>query len=133
MGQVTPYIYGTFTHNQITEAVQTMHNDVHKLLLYKDNKVEDLIFENDKAFLLFFTNLMYKFSGTKILFNDNKYMVDLMSTLQAAYNEVVSGKFNFGKYRKAILNCHSYIKSMFEEGDAYAKFVDGKKNLKNVD
>lgn len=47
------YIYGSFTKRQIKEAAHAMHNDVHKLLLYKDNRIEEKIFENDEAFLIF--------------------------------------------------------------------------------
>ena len=46
------YLYGEFTDEQITEAVRAMHNDIHKLLLYKDNKIEEIIFENDEAFFI---------------------------------------------------------------------------------
>lgn len=35
------YIYGSFTKRQIKEAALAMHNDVHKLLLYKDNRIEE--------------------------------------------------------------------------------------------
>ena len=80
------YIYGEFTDEQIKEAVRQMHNDIHKLLLYKDNKIEDKIFEDDEAFLIFFENVMYKLGGTKTLFNDNGVMVTLMSELQAAFD-----------------------------------------------
>lgn len=91
-----------------------MHGDVHKLLLYKDERVTEQIFENDEAFISFFRNLLYKLGGTKTLFNDNGYMVSLMSTLQAAYDEVANGNYNYRTFRKAILDSHGYIKSMFE-------------------
>ena len=109
------YIYGSFTDKQITEAVRAMHNDIHKLLLYKDKRVEETIFEDDEAFLIFFENVLFKFGGTKTLFNNNGTMVSLMSTLQAAYDEVQSSTFRYKTFRRAILDCHGYIKSMFEE------------------
>ena len=109
------YLYGEFTDEQITEAVRAMHNDIHKLLLYKDNKIEEIIFENDEAFFIFFKNVLFKFGGTKTLFNNNGIMVSLMSTLQAAYDEAQSTSFNYQRFRRAILDCHGYIKLMFEE------------------
>lgn len=108
------YIYGSFTKRQIKEAAHAMHNDVHKLLLYKDNRIEEKIFENDEAFLIFFQNVMFKFSGTKTLFNNNGIMVTLMATLQAAYDEVTSDEFDYMTFRRAILDSHNYIKQMFE-------------------
>lgn len=119
------YIYGEFTDKQITEAVRAMHNDIHKLLLYKDNKIEEKVFENNEAFIAFFNNLMYKLGGTKTLFNDNGYMVSLMSTLQAAYDEVMGESFNYKTFRRAILDSHGYIKAMFEsEVNADAEFIN---------
>lgn len=118
------YIYGSFTKRQIKEAAYAMHNDVHKLLLYKDNRIEEKIFENDEAFLIFFQNVMFKFSGTKTLFNNNGIMVTLMATLQAAYDEVTSDEFDYMTFRRAILDSHNYIKQMFEGGVGDAKLTD---------
>lgn len=122
------YIYGSFTKRQIKEAARAMHNDVHKLLLYKDNRIEEKIFENDEAFLIFFQNVMFKFSGTKTLFNNNGIMVTLMSTLQAAYDESVSDEFDYMTFRRAILDSHNYIKQMFEGGVGDAKLTDSTAN-----
>jgi hypothetical protein len=122
------YIYGSFTKRQIKEAVHAMHNDVHKLLLYKDNRIEEKIFENDEAFLIFFQNVMFKFSGTKTLFNNNGIMVTLMATLQAAYDEVTSDEFDYMTFRRAILDSHNYIKQMFEGGVGDAKLTDSTAN-----
>ena len=111
------YIYGSFTKRQIKEAAHAMHNDVHKLLLYKDNRIEEKIFENDEAFLIFFQNVMFKFSGTKTLFNNNGIMV-----------EVTSDEFDYMTFRRAILDSHNYIKQMFEGGVGDAKLTDSTAN-----
>ena len=118
------YIYGDFTDKQITEAVRAMHNDIHKLLLYKDKHIEETIFEDDEAFLIFFENVMYKLGGTKTLFNNNGIMVTLMVTLQAALDEVQSNHFNYTAFCRAILDSHGYIKAMFEGGVGDAKSTD---------
>ena len=39
------YLYGEFTDEQVQEAVRVMHNDIHKLLLYKDNQIDEVIFK----------------------------------------------------------------------------------------
>ena len=110
------YIYGNFTDKQINEAVRAMHGDIHKLLLYKDNTIEEKIFEDDEAFLVFFENLMFKLGGTKTLFNDNGLMGTLMATLQGAMDNFKSDHFSYKKFRRAILDSHGYIKQMFEGG-----------------
>ena len=118
------YIYGTFTDKQINEAVRAMHNDIHKLLLYKDNRIEEKIFEDDEAFLIFFENVMFKLGGTKTLFNDNGIMVTLMSELQAALDNAKSDHFSYKKFRRAILDSHGYIKAMFEGGVSDAESIN---------
>ena len=118
------YIYGYFTNKQIKEAANAMHNDIHKLLLYKDNTIEETIFENDEAFLVYFDHLLENFGGVHTLFNNNEIMVKLMSTLQAARNEVASDNFHYGTFRIENLDYNGYIKQKFEEGDSYAKSIN---------
>lgn len=109
------YIYGEFTDEQISEAVKQMHNDIHKLLLYKDNKIEEKIFESDEDYLKYFNNLLFRFAGMNELFGEPPQLVSFMSTLQGAYDEVQKYRLNYLKFRRAILDCHGYLKSMFEE------------------
>ena len=93
---------------------QTFLNDIHKLLLYKDNKIEEKIFDSDEDYIKFFTNTLFRFGGLNELLGEPTQMVSLMSTLQAAYDEVQSSTFRYKTFRRAILDCHGYIKSMFE-------------------
>ena len=53
------YLYGEFTDKQINEAVRVMHNDIHKLLLYKDKKIEETIFNSEEDFFNYYDNLIY--------------------------------------------------------------------------
>lgn len=108
------YIYGTFTDDQIKEAVQSMHSDIHKLLLHKDKKIKDKIFDSEAEYLNYFQKLLFRFAGTNMIFNEPPQLVAFMSTLQAAYNEVLKDNFNWIVFRRAILDCHGYIKDMFE-------------------
>lgn len=110
------YLYGEFTDEQIDEAVKVMHNDVHKLLLYKDKEVKETIFNTEEDFVNYFTNLLFRFGGLNELLGEPKQMVALMSTLQAAYDEVQSNTFNYRTFRRAILDSHGYIKAIFEGG-----------------
>ena len=115
------YIYGEFTDKQISQAVRVMHNDVHKLLLYKDRDVEKTIFETEDDFITFFRNLLFRFGGLNELLGEPDYMVALMSTLQAAYDEVFRKHFRYGVFRRAILDCHGYIELIESEVDFNAK------------
>lgn len=111
------YLYGEFTDEQIKEAVNQMHNDIHKLLLYKDDKIEKKIFDSDEDYVKYFANLLFRFGGLNELLGEPTQMVSFMSTLQAAYDEVQSSTFKYKTFRRAILDCHGYIKSMFELGE----------------
>lgn len=107
------YIYGEFSDKQIELNAESMHNAIHKLLLYKDDKIMGLIFDSNEQFLHYFKNLLYRFGGFNSLLGEPEQMVALMSTLQAAYDEVKKDRFNFAVYRRLILDAHGFISSMF--------------------
>lgn len=115
------YLYGEFTYDQIKSAIRVMHNDIHKLLLYKDEDIHEVIFNSEDDFLIYFNSLLFRFGGLNELLGEPEYMVALISTLQAAYDNVQSDDYTFRTFRKAILDSHGYIKSMFEEVNADAK------------
>lgn len=111
------YIYGEFTDNQIKEAVRTMHNDIHKLLLHKDKTFEPVIFNSDEEYIIYFNKLLFRFAGMNELFGEPPLLVSFMSTLQSAYEEVLSDNFRWYVFRRAIMDCHGYLKMMFEQED----------------
>lgn len=108
------YLYGEFTNEQINKTVVLMHNDIHKLLLHKDRDITEEIFNSEEDFLSYFNNLLFRFAGFNELLGEPQEMVYLMSTLQSAYNEVLRKHFRYYVFRRAILDCHGYIKKMFE-------------------
>lgn len=83
----------------------------------KTKNITEQIFNSDEDYVKFFTNLLFRFGGLNELLGESKQMVSLMSTLQAAYDEVTSDTFRYKTFRRAILDCHGYIKAMFEEVD----------------
>lgn len=111
------YIYGEFTDNQIKINAKLMHNEIHKLLLYKDNSVIEQIFSNDTEYEKYFKNLLVRYGGLNTLLGEPPDMVSFMSTLQAAYDEVNSDKFSYRNFRRLILDAHGLIEKMFEEVD----------------
>lgn len=108
------YLYGEFTDSQMHSAVCSMHNDIHKLLLYKDEKIKDKIFRTDEDFKIYFDKLLFRFGGLNELLGEPEQLVKLMSTLQGAYDEVNSEHFNYKVFRRAILDSHGYLTAMFE-------------------
>lgn len=115
------YLYGDFSDAQIDCAAARMHKEVHRLLTYKDNRITVKQFKSDEDYLIYFNNLLFRFGGLNKILGEPPQMVLLMSTLQSAYDEAQSKNFRYKIFRKAILDCHGYIKSMFEEVDSNAK------------
>ena len=109
------HLYGTFSDSQIQSYATTMHNEIHKLLLHKDNNITETIFNSEEDFRNYFINLMVRYAGLNELLGQPTKMVALMSTLQAAYCEVINEDYEYSVFRKLILDAHGYIKSMFEE------------------
>ena len=109
------YLYGEFSDNQIKVNASSMHNDIHKLLLYKDTKITDTIFNSEDDFYNYFTNLLLRFGGLNELLSEPPQMVKLMSVLQAALDESRRDNYSFNIFRKLILDAHGYIDSIFEE------------------
>lgn len=109
------YLYGEFSDKQVNETVVSMHNDIHKLLLFKDKNITEQIFNSEEDFVNYFTNLLFRFGGLNELLGEPQKMVDFMSTLQGAYSDVVNKTFQYKRFRKAILDCHGYLKEMFGE------------------
>ena len=108
------YQYGYFNDVQIKEVVQNMHSEIHKLLLYKDNKINDIIFISDIEFKRYFKNLLYKYGGLNAILGYPTELIFFMSSLQAAYNECLSPDFKYGEFRRLILDAHGYLKMMGE-------------------
>ncbi len=109
------YLYGSFSDEQIHEMAKQMHNDIHKLLLYKDPDVDQKNFENDSEFKRFFRNTLVRFGGMNTLLMEPMKMPYFMSTLQAAFDVLDLEPFNYRLYRKLIFDAHGYLTEMFGE------------------
>lgn len=120
------YLYGKFADHQIDVAVSVMHGEIHKLLLYKDRNTEDVIFESSQDFFKYFRSLLVRYGALNTLMGEPDQMVAFMSTLEAAYEEVLKPKteYRFWKFRKLILDAHGYLKMMFEEVDDNAESIN---------
>lgn len=114
------YLYGEFSEDQIRANARLMHNEIHKLLLYKDPNITETIFDSEDDFLKYFVKILYRFGGLNDMFGRPEQMVVLMATLRAALYEAGRDDFDYKLFRKLILDAHGYIKSMFEGGDSDA-------------
>lgn len=109
------HLYGDFSEKQIKDNATLMHNEIHKLLLHKDENVSEVIFNSEDDFRNYFVNIMLRYAGLNELLGEPVKMVALLSTLQAAFCEAVSNDYDYSIYRKLILDAHGYVKTMFEE------------------
>lgn len=107
-------IYGYFEDVQIEKTIQTMHREIHKLLLYKDKRIDDEIFSSKSEFERYFRNLLYRYSGFNILFGKPAEMIFFICSLQAAYDECRKFDFKYAEFRRLILDAHGYLEMMSE-------------------
>lgn len=104
-----------FTNAQIKFQAKIMHNEIHKLLLYKDKKINDLIFDSSDDFMQYFNNIILRYCGLNTLLGEPKEMIAFISTLQAAYNECKKDEFQYYIFRRLIFDAHGYLTKMFGE------------------
>lgn len=109
------HLYGNFSKEQLLSYSKLMHGEVHKLLLFKDKNVTQVIFDSEDDFLSYFSSLLRRFGGLNELLFCPVEMVALLATLQAAFDMVNSKDFNYSEYRRLIFDAHNYIKKMFED------------------
>lgn len=101
-------IYGTFSDEQITKYKKKLHSKIHWLLIYKE--ADDYEYFNN-----YFINLMREINSLGSVFNNQEEVIELLVTLQSAFEESLKKDCNFKLYRKLILDAHSLVDKMFEE------------------
>lgn len=94
--------YGNFTEEQFTEFKKKLHSKIHWLIIYKE--FDDCDFFNE-----YFISTMKYINGLNDVLDNNPIIVDLLVTLQVAYNESIKKDFNFKIYRKYILSAHNIV------------------------
>lgn len=107
--------YGSFTQAEANSYKEKLHNKIFWLLLYKDPKTSQQYQYVD--FDKYFDSLMRQVCGlNSMLVHESAGIIELMSILQAAYNETLSDNFNYHQYRKFVLDAHSMLdKINFQE------------------
>ena len=99
-------LYGSVTKNQISEYKKRLHTCVHWLLIYKE---QDYEFLEER-----FDSLMKQISGYNTLLGCQVEVLELLSALQAAKNELLSDSYSFACYRKLIFDAHSSVDKLRE-------------------
>lgn len=105
------YKYGTYSDKQLTDSTSYIRKQIFYLLLYVDPKTKEEYKDTDvnKAF----NGLMYKLNGLNSLLLEPPALVSVMSMLEAAlleYQNILNNsEFNFGKYRKLILDAGNEV------------------------
>lgn len=89
-----------------------MHKELFWLLLYKDPKTYNEYSNVD--FEKYFIGVMKKIDGFNELMYNPVEIVSVLSLLQAAYKESKKDSFNWGMYRKLILDAHNLIDKIKE-------------------
>lgn len=100
--------YGCFSDTEVAEYRKKLHNKMFWLLLYKDPKTAQQYAYVD--FEKYFNTLMKEINGLNSMLSCQSFgLIELMSILQAAYNETLLDDFNYHQYRKFILDAHALL------------------------
>lgn len=103
-------LYGTIKDDTLEKYKDKLHSKIFWLLLYKDPKTKDefTYVDYDK----YFVGLMKELTGFADILQDPSQMVELLSVLQAAYNESKQTPFDYKEYRKFVLDAHAILDRM---------------------
>ena len=106
-------LYGEFTQEQISQTKKSLRGSIFFLLLCVDPKTswEYKDVDVNKCF----NGLLLKMGGMNELLLCQPELVTTMSLLQAALIEFNNPEFNFGTYRKLILDAGAEINKLREE------------------
>lgn len=103
-------IYGEITTEQFDEYKEKLHKKLFWLLLYKDPKTcEDYSYVNVDRY---FTTLMKEITGLSKILSNPSEIIEILSLLQAANNEAQLEDFDYGSYRKFVLDAHTVLDRM---------------------
>ena len=101
-----------FTRKQLEEYRNRLHKKMFWLLLYKDPATKEEY--ANVNFDRYFNFLMKELMGLNELLGNPPFLLETMSTLQAAYQENTNEPFNYSNYRKLILDAHNVLDKVFE-------------------
>lgn len=104
--------YGNFTETQMLLTKKSIRKQIFFLLLCADPKTKNNYSHIDVVEA--FKGLLYKLDGLNSVLGEPKELVDTISLLEEALIKYNEPKFNFGTYRRLILNAGSLIDDIKE-------------------
>ncbi len=107
-------LYGKYGENQLSNYRDKLHNKIFWLLIYKDPKTIDEYKHVD--YDKYFRSLMKEINGLNDILLKPPRLIEMMSLLQAAYNETLAINFDYMAYRKFILDAHNVLDEIDFEG-----------------
>ena len=107
--------YGYYSPNQISSIITGIRKSIFFLLLCVDPQTRDEYPDVDvkKAF----RNLQYKLNGLNGILLEPPELVETMSLLEAALQELECEYFDWQKYRKLILDAGAQIMKVGDSND----------------
>ena len=102
------YKYGVYPSTQFHEYKKRMHNLIHWLLIYAEEKNPCL---ND-----YFNKVQYKLDGLNELIKHPAQLIEIMNLVESAKIEYNKPDYSHKVYRKIILDIHELIDKI-PEGD----------------
>ena len=104
--------YGAFKTKQIREIKETMRKQIFFLLLLADPATKGQY--PDVDIKRAFDNLMYKINGFNSLLFYPTEVVDILSILEEAREELEKPEFDFETYRKLVLDAGAVVTKIKE-------------------
>lgn len=106
------YKYGELKAEQISETKETIRKQIFFLLLLADPSTKGQY--PDVDIKRAFDNLMYKIDGFNSLLLYPSEIVEILSILEEAREELDVSDFNFEKYRKLVLDAGAKVSKIKE-------------------
>lgn len=101
------YKYGNLPNDQVDRYKIKLHKKLFWLILYKDPKLYKKYGYID--FEKYFTYLMGEIDGLNRLLSYPVQIIEIMSLLEEAHKITEQDVFNYGQYRKYVLDAHALI------------------------
>lgn len=109
-------LYGNVNAEQLEDYRTKLHKKLFWLLIYKDPNLQDEYQHVD--FDRYFATLMKELNGLNEILLNPSGLVEILTTLQAAYNETTNIHFDYKEYRKFVLDAHSLLDKLDFKGGA---------------
>lgn len=107
--------YGNYSSTQIHSVKLSLRKSIFFLLLYVDPKTSQEY--SGINVVDAFHSLLYKINGLNSILLEPPELVETMSLLESALQELQSDQFVWNRYRKLILDAGSRIMDVREGGD----------------